>query len=239
MFTFLQVTRRIEQILDKYGHVKDDASPELARIRREINRSEGSVNRTLMSILDSAKQEGLIDSHVMPTLRDGRLMIPISPALKRRIRGIVHDESATGKTVFIEPTAVVEANNRIRELEADERREVIRILQEVTETLRPNLPELGRAFEFLADLELVLAKQRLGHQIDGTTPSLSPHPLIDWTMARHPLLDRNLRHQGKKVVPLEIKLTQKHRILIISGPNAGGKSVCLKTVGTCCPPFYC
>lgn len=231
VFTFLQVTRRIEQILDKYGHVKDEASPELARIRREISRSEGSVNRTLMSILDSAKQEGLIDTHVMPTLRDGRLMIPISPALKRRIRGIVHDESATGKTVFVEPAAVVEANNRIRELEADERREVIRILQEVTETLRPNLPELVRAFEFLADLELVLAKQRLGRQIDATTPSLSPHPLIDWTLARHPLLDRNLRHQGKKVVPLEIKLTRKQRILIISGPNAGGKSVCLKTVG--------
>ncbi|MCF0198602.1 MAG: hypothetical protein HUK02_04670 [Bacteroidaceae bacterium] len=231
VFTFHQVTRQIEQILDRYGHIKDDASPELARIRREVRRSEGSVNRTLMSILESAKTEGLIDQHVMPTLRDGRLMIPISPARKRRIRGIVHDESATGKTVFIEPTSVVEANNHIRELEAEERREVQRILQEFTATLRPNVPELQRAFEFLADIELCLAKERLGVQIGGCVPKIGSAPFIDWTMARHPLLELTLRHLDKKVVPLDIKLTRKQRILIISGPNAGGKSVCLKTVG--------
>ena len=231
VFTFLQVTAKIEKILDKYGHIKSDASPELSRIRREISRSEGSVNRTLISILDSAKQEGLIESHVMPTLRDGRLMIPISPSMKRRIRGIVHDESATGKTVFIEPSAVIEANNRIRELEANERREIIRILQEFTKTLSPNLPELSRAVDFLADIELVLAKQRLGQQTEASVPALNDYPYLDWTLARHPLLELTLKHQGKKVVPLEIKLTRKQRILIISGPNAGGKSVCLKTVG--------
>ena len=231
VFTFLQVTQKVEKILDKYGHVKDEASPELARIRKDISRSEGSVNRTLISILDGAKQEGLIENNVMPTLRDGRLMIPISPSLKRRIRGIVHDESATGKTVFIEPTAVIEANNHIRELEAAERREVIRILQEFTNSIRPNLPELAKAVDFLADIELVLAKQRLGNQMNAVVPKFNQCPTIDWTMARHPLLEFSLKHQGKKIVPLEIKLTRKQRILVISGPNAGGKSVCLKTVG--------
>jgi len=231
VFTFLQITAKIEKILDKYGHIKDEASPELARIRREINRSEGSVNRTLLGILESAKQEGLVEGHVMPTMRDGRLMIPISPSLKRRIRGIVHDESATGKTVFIEPSAVIEANNRIRELEACEKREIIRILQEFTDKLRPNLPELSKAVEFLADIELVLAKQRLGDQIASSVPTLNACPTIDWTLARHPLLELSLKHQGKQIVPLEIKLTRKQRILIISGPNAGGKSICLKTVG--------
>lgn len=231
VFTFHKITLRIEQMLDKYGHIRDEASPELTRIRRELARTEGSVSRALHSILESAKQEGLIEQHIQPTMRDGRLVIPVAPALKRRLRGIVHDESATGKTVFIEPSGVVEANNRIRELEADERREIIRILQEFTNLLRPNLPELARAYEFLADIELVLAKDRLMTQIGGIIPQVSDHPLIDWTLARHPLLELNLRRQGKKVVPLEIALSRRQRILIISGPNAGGKSVCLKTVG--------
>ncbi len=231
VFTFYQVTRQIEAVLDKYGHIKDDASPELQRIRREIARSEGSINKTLINILESAKNEGLIEKNVMPTMRDGRLMIPISPAMKRRIRGIVHDESATGKTVFIEPTAVVEANNRIRELEADERREIIRILLDVSNTLRPNLPELMKAVSFLAEVEFVLAKQRLGQQLDANCIMPLGKPLVDWTLARHPILEMNLRRQGRKVVPLEMLLNAGQRVLIISGPNAGGKSVCLKTVG--------
>ncbi|MCD8302614.1 MAG: Smr/MutS family protein [Prevotellaceae bacterium] len=231
VFTFLKVTDSIDAILDKYGHIKDSASPELAKIRLELHRSEGSVNRTLVNILEKAKSEGLVESHVMPTMRDGRLMIPISPALKRRIRGIVHDESASGKTVFIEPAEVVEANNHIRELEAEERREVIRILQDFTGTLRPFQPEFSRAVEFLADVEFVLAKTHLAEQLDAVIPNTNPTPMIDWTLARHPLLERNLRRQGGKVVPLEITLTRQRRILVISGPNAGGKSVCLKTVG--------
>ncbi len=231
VFTFLGVTRQIENILDKYGHVKDTASPELQRIRRELSRTEGSVSRTLNSILESAKKEGLIESSVMPSLRDGRLVIPVAPALKRRIRGIVHGESATGKTIFVEPAAVVEANNNLRELEAEEKREIIRILQAFTDGLRPNVPELLKAYEFLADVELALAKYRLGQQIGGITPQLKSYPLIDWTLARHPLLELKLRRHQKKVVPLDIELTPKDRILIISGPNAGGKSVCLKTVG--------
>ena len=231
VFSFSAVTRQVESILDKYGHVKDTASPELLRIRRELHRTEGSVSRTLNSILESAKTEGLIESSVMPTIRDGRLVIPVAPALKRRIRGIVHGESATGKTIFIEPAAVVEANNNLRELEAEEKREVIRILQAFTDTIRINLPELIRAYEFLADIELGLAKYRLGQQIGGIMPQVKNYPLIDWTQARHPLLDLKLRRHQKKVVPLDITLTPKDRILIISGPNAGGKSVCLKTTG--------
>lgn len=231
VFSFSAVTRQVESILDKYGHVKDTASPELLRIRRELHRTEGSVSRTLNSILESAKTEGLIESSVMPTIRDGRLVIPVAPALKRRIRGIVHGESATGKTIFIEPAAVVEANNNLRELEAEEKREVIRILQAFTDTIRVNLPELIRAYEFLADIELGLAKYRLGQQIGGIMPQVKNYPLIDWTQARHPLLELKLRRHQKKVVPLDITLTPKDRILIISGPNAGGKSVCLKTTG--------
>ena len=210
--------------------MKDEASAELARIRHEIHRSEGSINRTLVSILESAKNEGLIEKNVMPTMRDGRLMIPISPAMKRRIRGIVHDESATGKTVFIEPAAVVEANNHIRQLEADERREIQRILLEITDKLRPNLPELQKALSFLAEIEFVLAKQRLAEQLTANCIMPSGKPLVDWTLARHPLLEMNLTRQGRKVVPLDILLNAGQRYLIISGPNAGGKSVCLKTV---------
>lgn len=231
VFTFYAIAKRVEQILDKYGRIKDEASAELASIRRELRRAEGSVSHTLNSILRSAKAEGLVEGDVSPTLRDGRLVIPVAPAMKRKLRGIVHDESATGKTVFIEPAEVVEANNRIRELEADERRELIRILQEFTALLRPNLKELIRGFNFLADIEFVRAKAHLADQIKGITPEIGDAPVIDWTLARHPILELNLNKVGKKVVPLEIDLHRKQRILIISGPNAGGKSVCLKTVG--------
>jgi len=231
VFSFHSVTKQIETILDKYGHVKDTASTELMRIRRELSRTEGSVSRTLNSILDSAKREGLIEHSVMPTIRDGRLVIPVAPALKRRIRGIVHGESATGKTIFVEPSAVVEANNNLRELEAEEKREIIRIMQAFTDSIRPNVPEFLRAYDFLADVELALAKYRLASQLGAIVPEVKQYPLIDWTLARHPLLELKLRRYGKKVVPLDITLTPKDRILIISGPNAGGKSVCLKTVG--------
>lgn len=231
VFTFKSITRRLEQMLDKYGHIKDNASSELASIRRELKLAEGSVSRTLTSILKSAQAEGLVEKDVAPAMRDGRLVIPVAPALKRRIKGIIHDESATGKTVFIEPAEVVEANNRIRELEAEEKREVIRILREFTEQLRPNLKELLRGFEFLADIEFLLAKHQLTKAIVGLSPEIYSTPLIDWYDARHPLLEAKLHKQGSKIVPLSIMLNRKRHILIISGPNAGGKSVCLKTVG--------
>ena len=251
VFTFKSITRRLEQMLDKYGHIKDNASSELASIRRELKLAEGSVSRTLTSILKSAQAEGLVEKDVAPAMRDGRLVIPVAPALKRRIKGIIHDESATGKTVFIEPAEVVEANNRIRELEAEEKREVIRILREFTEQLRPNLKELLRGFEFLADIEFLLAKHQLTKAIVGLSPEIYSTPLIDWIDARHPLLEAKLKTLSNsplkgedkkspfkgdlegpgKIVPLCIMLNRKRHILIISGPNAGGKSVCLKTVG--------
>lgn len=231
VFTFKTVTRRIEQILDKYGKIKDEASRALYEIRHELRSLEGSIGRTLHKILKSAQAEGLVEQDASPTLRDGRLVIPVAPAMKRKLRGIVHDESATGKTVYIEPAEVVEANNRIRELEGEERREVIRILQEFTDALRKNIPELLRDFVFLADLEFVRAKSCLADQLHAIIPQIGSKPFIDWSMAVHPLLALNLEKSGRKVVPLDIRLDRKQRILIISGPNAGGKSVCLKTVG--------
>ena len=231
VFTFMAVAATIDKTLDRYGKIKDEASPELARIRGELRASEGSVNRTLHGILKVVKSEGLVPQDVTPTFREGRLVIPVSPSLKKRLRGIVHDESATGKTVFIEPQEVVEANNRIRELEAEERREIIQILKHITMLLRPNSQELLRAFVFLADLEFVRARVGFAKHIGGIYPNVAPYPIIDWTLAQHPLLKLSLAKQGKKVVPLEIKLDRKQHILIISGPNAGGKSVCLKTVG--------
>ena len=231
VFTFLTITRRLEQMLDKFGRIKDEASRELLSIRHELKKAEGSVSRTLTNILKSAQAEGLVEKDVTPAMRDGRLVIPVAPALKRRIKGIIHDESATGKTVFIEPAEVVEANNRIRELEAEEKREVIRILRDFTEQLRPNIKELLRGFEFLADIEFLIAKHQFTKSIAALSPEIYSTPLIDWFDARHPLLEAKLRKQGSKIVPLCITLNKRQRILIISGPNAGGKSVCLKTVG--------
>ena len=228
------VIKSIDRILDKFGHMKDSASPELARIRRELASTEGSISRILNNILRNAQSEGTVAQDVAPTVRDGRLVIPVAPALKRKLKGIVHDESATGRTVFIEPQEVVEANNRIRELEADERREVIRILREFTDELRPLAPGLLMSYEMLADVEFVRAKALLALQLGAfttTEPQIADAPMIDWTLAVHPLLQRSLAKHGKKVVPLEIELTRRQRILLISGPNAGGKSVCLKTVG--------
>jgi DNA mismatch repair protein MutS2 len=231
VFTFTTITRRLEQMLDKFGRIKDEASRELLSIRHELRRAEGSVSRTLTSILKAAQAEGLVEKDVTPAMRDGRLVIPVAPALKRRIKGIIHDESATGKTVFIEPAEVVEANNRIRELEAEEKRELIRILREFTEQLRPNIKELLRGFEFLADIEFLIAKHHFTKALGALSPEIYSTPLIDWFDARHPLLEAKLRKQGSKIVPLSIALNKRQRILIISGPNAGGKSVCLKTVG--------
>ncbi len=227
---FPQTVRRIDSILDKYGKIKDSASAELLRIRRELLATEGSISRTLHSILRAAQQEGLVEKDTAPTMRDGRLVIPVAPALKRKLKGIVHDESATGRTVYIEPAEVVEANNRIRELEAEEQREIIRILQEFTAELRPHYRELLQSYEFLAQIDFIHAKAGLAMQFDALPPQLQNGPLIDWTLACHPLLKLSLARHGKKVVPLDIELNRKQRILIISGPNAGGKSVCLKTV---------
>ena len=229
--SFPTLTRRIDGIINKFGKIKDNASPALANIRRELAATTGSISRTLNSILRSAQAEGIVDKDVNPTVRDGRLVIPVVPALKRRIKGIVHDESATGKTVFIEPAEVVEANNRIRELEGEERREVIRILTEFTDEVRPQIPEILESYTFLAEIDFIRAKALTAIAMDAIKPQMHDYPYIDWVEAEHPLLRITLAKHNKKVVPLDIKLSREQRILIISGPNAGGKSVCLKTVG--------
>lgn len=226
----------IDAILDRYGKMRDNASPELARIRKEISASQGSVSRALNAILRQAQAEGILDKDASPTMREGRLVLPVPPAYKRKIGGIVHDESATGKTVFIEPQQVVEANNRIRELEGEERRERIRILLEITTKLRPEVPQILETENYLGEVDFLRAKALFAIDMHAIVPELSKHPMIDWREAYHPVLLLNFRRQGKTVVPLTIQLTNRqspisnNRILVISGPNAGGKSVCLKTV---------
>ena len=245
VLTFPAMIRRIDSILDKFGRIKDSASMVLAGIRHDMEQTAGSISRTLYTILHTAQKEGLVAQDVAPTLRDGRLMIPVAPGLKRKINGIVHDESATGKTVFIEPAEVVEANNKVRELEAAERREIIRILTVFSDELRPHVQEVLDSYQFLAQIDLVHAKAEMAEQMQAIEPQVKEGPLMDWIRAIHPLLQRSLAKQNKTVVPLDIRLeatdftnetdSKKNknigRLLIISGPNAGGKSVCLKTVG--------
>ena len=232
------IARRISQILDKYGHIKDSASSALFHIRGELKKAAGSVSQTLNSILRKAQQDGLIEKDVTPAMRDGRLVIPIPPSMKRKISGIVHDESATGKTLFLEPTAVVEANNRVRELEAEEKREIIKILSEVSDEIRPDVDGILESMKFLGEIDFIQAKTQLAQEFNAIEPEVLSHPHIDWVQACHPLLRNSLRRQNKDIVPLDITLTGNDerdaihpKILIISGPNAGGKSVCLKTVG--------
>ena len=245
---FPAMIRRIDSIIDKYGRIKDGATMTLAGIRHELQKTEGSISRTLYTILHAAQRDGLVDKDAAPTVRDGRLMIPVSPSVKRRISGIVHDESATGKTVFIEPTEVVEANNRIRELEAEERREIIRILTVFSDEVRPYVSDILESYQFLGVIDLIHAKASLADLTKAVEPALREQPHVDWIQAVHPLLALALAKQEKKVVPLDIMLRGERkeergkwkeereerndgRLLIISGPNAGGKSVCLKTVG--------
>ena len=240
--TFPAIIRRIDSILDKFGKIKDSASMTLAGIRHDLQKMEGSISRTLYTILHAAQKDGLVDKDVTPAVRDGRLVIPVAPGVKRKISGIVHDESATGKTVFIEPTEVVEANNKVRELEAAERREIVRILTVFSDELRPHVTEILNSYDFLAKVDLIYAKAELAKLTKAFEPEVKGEPVIDWIQACHPLLQLALEKQEKKVVPLDIRLEGDRsqesgdrrnvgRLLIISGPNAGGKSVCLKTVG--------
>ena len=228
--TFPLVLQRIDAILNKFGKIKDNASPELARIRKEIFQVQSGVSRTLNAILRQAQADGYVEKDVTPAMREGRLVIPVSPAFKRKVSGIVHDESATGKTVFIEPQQVVEANNRVRELEGEERREIIRILVEFTNFVRPYTEEIIASQQFLGQIDFLRAKSLFAVDIDAIKPRIDNCCQLEWTKAKHPLLFLSLRKQGKSIVPLDITLNEKQRILLISGPNAGGKSVCLKTV---------
>ena len=229
--SFPDLIKRIDLILDKFGHIKDNASPQLAHIRSNISSTLSGISRSLNAILRTAQSEGFVDKEVSPTMRDGRLVIPVAPSYKRKIRGIVHDESASGKTIFIEPAEVVEANNRVRELENEERREIIRILTSFTDELRPAIDEIIYSYEFLAEIDFIRAKALFAEEIGGVLPTFENTRQIEWFHAVHPLLYLSLKRQGKTIVPLDLTLDEKNRILLISGPNAGGKSVCLKTVG--------
>ncbi|MDR1526166.1 MAG: Smr/MutS family protein [Dysgonamonadaceae bacterium] len=243
VLAFPQITKQIDAIIDPFGHIRDKASPELSDIRRLLTQTANGISKTLNSILRSAQSEGLVDKDVSPTMRDGRLMIPISPAFKRKLKGIVHDESATGKTVFIEPAEVVEANNKIRELESEEKREIVRILTAFTNRLRPEIPEITHSYQFLATIDFIRAKALFALAIDAILPVIENRQQIDWIRAIHPLLYLSHTKQNKPVVPLDLPLSvqterskdphlhTKGVILIVSGPNAGGKSVLLKTTG--------
>lgn len=225
------IIKRIEQILDQFGGIKDNASAQLMNIRRELNLTITNVSKILNSIMRKAQMEGYVEKGLSPGIRDGRLVIPINPSYKRKIKGIVHDESATGKTLFVEPSQVVEANNRVRELEGEERREIIKILLNFTDYLRNFLPDLLESYDFLATIDFIQAKASFANSIGAIKPSLENCQMVDWVEAIHPLLDAALKKQRREIVPLDIKLDSEQRILVISGPNAGGKSVCLKTVG--------
>lgn len=228
---FPELSSAIGHVLDKAGNIKDTASPHLQELRTSIARVTSSINGTLRRIISQGKQDGILDNDVQPSLRDGRLVLPVSAMNKRKLRGIVHDESATGKTVFIEPDAIVEANNRIRETEAEIAREIIRILTEVTDQIRPHLDELAAVLETLGQLDFIRAKALFAQDVGAQMCHVDRKPVIEWYTAKHPALMLSLRSQGKEVVPLNIALNKQNRILVISGPNAGGKSVCLKTVG--------
>lgn len=228
---FSEITAAISKLLNKYGRIKDTASPHLLSIRHSLELTSRSISHSLRSIISEAQTAGYIDRDVAPTMRDGRLVIPVSPSAKRKMKGIVHDESASGKTVFIEPQAVVEANNKIRELEAEERREIIKLLQEVSGVLRPRIDEMMQALRFLGQVDYLRSLTAWGEDFGALVPQLVDGPCLFWSEAIHPLLHASLKQKGQEMVPLDIKLPDDKRVLIISGPNAGGKSVCLKTVG--------
>ena len=221
----------LNRIINDKGQIKDTASPELQNIRRQMIKISREADKKMRLILKSAKQEGVAKEDAEMTLRNGRLCIPVPAALKRKFNGFIHDESASGQTVFMEPTEIFEANNVLRDLSNAERREIIRILTEFTELLRPQIPELLQAEQFLGAMDFIRAKAKLALKHHAIIPVLHPHPVISWQKAFHPLLYLHLKSQHKEVVPLSIDLCENQRILIISGPNAGGKSVALKTAG--------
>lgn len=227
---FPSLVKSIERIIDKTGGVKDSASPELADIRGRLSSMQGSIARAIQRIFAKAVKEGIADKDTSPTFRDGRMVIPVPAGNKRSLHGIVHDESATGKTVFIEPAETVELSNRIRELEIEEQRIIARILTILTDEIRPWIDEILNNNLILGKLDFIMAKAKFALEIGGDLPILARRPEIDWYGAIHPVLLLTLRKQGKNIVPLNIRLDGKKRILIISGPNAGGKSVTLKTV---------
>ncbi|MGB3467862.1 MAG: endonuclease MutS2 [Cyclobacteriaceae bacterium] len=234
-----EVIKSIDQIIDERGKVRDNASDRLGKIRKEIIKNQSKARKSIDSILKNARKEGFTKDDAGITVRGGRLVIPISSEYKRRIKGFIHDESATGQTVYMEPAEVLEINNEIRELSYEENREIVKILTRLTDTIRVYLPDMSRAYQFLGMIDFIRAKAKLARQLDATLPKIVNKPLVNWDNARHPLLFLSHQKLGKPIVPLNILLTEENRILLISGPNAGGKSVCLKTVGLVQYMFQC
>lgn len=232
LMTFPGIVSEINRCVNKYGEVKDSASPALQELRTEIRREQGSMQRAMRRVIDRAVSQGIVDKDTTASIRDGRLVLPVSAGNKRGITGIVHDESATGKTVFIEPLEVVEASNRLRELEIEEKREIVKILIAVADVIRPYAEAVKESCQALGVLDFVRAKAYFAIDMDGCVPHIEDKEELEWYHALHPGLVSSLRSQGRQAVPLDITLNEKQRILIISGPNAGGKSVCLKTVAT-------
>ncbi len=228
---FPAIEREIERCINKFGEVKDNASPELAEVRRAISSASGSIERSMRRVLDRMAAEGVVDKDTTPTMRDGRMVLPVQAGLKRRVNGIVHDESATGKTVFIEPAEVVEAGNRLRELQMQERREIVRILISIANVIRPEIDAIIDGCLAVGYLDFIKAKANFANTVGGLMPHIEKKQEIDWYGAYHPALFLTLSHQNRPVIPLNLKLDSNRRFLIISGPNAGGKSVALKTVG--------
>lgn len=222
---------RIDHVLDDNGKVKDSASTELQHIRRSIIREQTGLRRRLDTLLKSLKSQDMVPDDAELTIRGGRLVIPLRAEQKRQIKGLVHDESASGQTVFIEPAEVVESNNLIRELQYEERREIVKILTQLTSYLRPQVPALQKTCTYLGMMDFIRAKARFAQLTGSTLPSSNKQPGIEWKQARHPLLHLSFQKQGRKVVPLDLSLNAETRMLVISGPNAGGKSIVLKTVG--------
>ena len=231
VLNFPEVQRRIDTIVDRYGDVKDTASELLYEIRKSLRDKEGTISRRMNAILKKAQEEGIVDSDAGVSIRDGKMLIPVSAANKKRIPGFIYDESATGKTAFIEPAEVVELDNQIKELKFSEQREILRILLEFTDFLRPYIPELLDAARFLGEIDFLMAKAQVALDFIAGMPIISENGEMNLRKARHPLLERTLRKEKKEIVPLTASLSTQKHILLISGPNAGGKSVCLKTVG--------
>ena len=231
IFTFPEVSRRIDTILDRFGEIRDNASDALFEIRRSIREKEGTISRRIQAILRRAQEDGVVEEDASVSLRDGRMLIPVAVGNKKKIPGFVYDESASGKTAFVEPMEIVELNNQVRELHFAQQREILRILTEFTDFLRPYLPDLIASAEYMGELDFISAKAMVASRFAAGKPVISTTGEIRLQRARHPLLEENLKKEGKQIVPLDLQLNPDKRILLISGPNAGGKSVCLKTVG--------
>ena len=231
IFIDRQIFSEANRLVDDKGEIPDNASPELMEIRHTIRRKQGGIEKRIRQIMSDAKTAGWVDQKSEITIRDGRLVIPIKASDKRALRGFIHDESATGQTVYIEPAEIFDTSNEIKELEYAEKREIHKILLSFTRLIRPYLSELRKAWNLLGELDFIRAKALLSTTISGIKPQIHDDAYFNWIQARHPLLEQKLKAQGKNVVPLDLKLNEENRILVISGPNAGGKSVCLKTTG--------